>query len=247
MSEPAPANGRPPRDRSAGDDLLAYHLQELAVARQVGSPSRVMPDIPATARAVLDVGCGAGQTLAALDIPADAGVLRCGVDVDQAALAVGPSLDPGLLLACAPGEALPFADGSFDFVLSRVAIPYMDIARATKEMWRVLRPGGQVWLALHSIQHGMEDFRWHLDRRQPKGMIYQLYVLANGFTLHTLGRQFRFPFGARNMESVQTGRGMRRALGAAGFERVSLDHNRFFIVTAHKPALEPASKPAPAR
>jgi ubiquinone/menaquinone biosynthesis C-methylase UbiE len=227
--------GSTPTTSSAGAaaaETIAYHLAELEVARTPGDPRRVMPDVPPTVRAVLDVGCGVGQTLMALDLPHD-DVMRCGVDVDHAALAAGRTLDPRLGLAQAPGEALPFADGSFDFVLCRVALPYMDIPRAAAEMARVLRPGGQLWAVLHPVRFGLSALAAHARRGQPKGALFQLYVLANGLALHAAGRQFRFPFGARPLESVQTGRGIRVALERAGFEGVATRRDRFFVVTAH--------------
>jgi SAM-dependent methyltransferase len=214
-------------------DTAAYHLTELEVARTPGDPRRVMPDVPSGARAVLDVGCGAGQTLIALDLDG-AGVVRCGVDVDAAALALGRRLDPGLLLACSPGESLPFADASFDFVLCRVALPYMDVARAVAEMARVLRPGGHLWLVLHPVRFALSELAGHLRRGQPKGALFQLYVLANGLALHAGRPQFRFPGGARAFESVQTERGVRRALERAGLGAVAARRGRFFVVTATK-------------
>jgi SAM-dependent methyltransferase len=217
----------------APDDTTAYHLAELEVARNPDDPRRVMPEVPPGVRALLDVGCGAGQTLIALDLDA-AEVARCGVDVDAAALALGRRLDPGLLLACSPGESLPFADASFDFVLCRVALPYMDVARAVAEMARVLRPGGQLWLVLHPVRFALSELTGHLRRGQPRGALFQLYVLANGLALHAGRPQFRFPLGARAFESVQTERGVRRALERAGLGAVTARRGRFFVVTAAK-------------
>lgn len=231
----APLHSSPDAARRASppSDTIAYHLAELEVARSPSDPRHVMPEVPRTVRAVLDVGCGAGQTLIALTLP-DGPVLRCGVDVDQAALVLGRSLDGTLALARAPGEALPFADESFDFVLCRVALPYMDVARATREMARVLRPGGRVWLALHPMSFALAELARHARLAQPKGVLYQLYVLANGIALHAGGRQFRFPLGARAFESVQTERGIWRALERAGFGGVAVRRDRFFVVTAEK-------------
>lgn len=217
------------------NDVLAYHLAELAVARTPGDPRRVMPEWPAGTRAVLDVGCGAGQTLLGLDAPAG-DVLRCGVDVDAAAIALGRTLDPALVLACARGEALPFADAQFDFVMCRVALPYMDVARAAREMARVLRPGGRVWLVLHPTRFALRALVRHAARGQPRGALFQLYVLLNGLALHLGARQFRFPLGAGAYESVQTERGIERALAGAGFGRVEARRDRFFVVTAAKGA-----------
>ena len=187
-----------------------------------------------SSRAVLDVGCGAGQTLIALGLPGP-GVLRCGVDVDEGALTLGRHLDPGLALARARGESLPFADASFDLVLCRVALPNMNVPQAVAEMARVLRPGGRLWLVLHPVRTAWAALAAHLRRRQLRGALFQRYVLANAAVLHLLGRQFRFPCRHRPIESVQTERGIARALGAAGLERMAAERGTFFVVDAHKP------------
>jgi ubiquinone/menaquinone biosynthesis C-methylase UbiE len=48
-------------------------------------------------------------------------------------------------------RALPFADGSFDLVVSSLAIHNIrgnaDRAKAVSEAWRVLRPGGRIVIA----------------------------------------------------------------------------------------------------
>jgi ubiquinone/menaquinone biosynthesis C-methylase UbiE len=48
-------------------------------------------------------------------------------------------------------RALPFADGSFDLVVSSLAIHNIrgnaDRARAISEAWRVLKPGGRLAIA----------------------------------------------------------------------------------------------------
>jgi len=37
---------------------------------------------------------------------------------------------------------MPFADGSFDRVISAIALPYMNIQKALAEIHRILVPGG---------------------------------------------------------------------------------------------------------
>ena len=81
---------------------IAYHEGELRVALDTGHPHRLVPQ-PGDASAILDIGCGAGQTLVAL------GVARrsVGVDIDVAALRVaarGPLGEP-LRVAAAQGTS----------------------------------------------------------------------------------------------------------------------------------------------
>src|SRR5688572_1452060 len=124
-----------------------YHLGELSIARTPDDPRRIMPTIAKRYRSVLDVGCGAGQTLIANDLDAD--VAAVGVDLDHSALQLGIELDPRLRLVCAKGEELPFAGNAFDMVICRVALPLMHIRRSLTEMSRVLRPDGELWISLH--------------------------------------------------------------------------------------------------
>jgi ubiquinone/menaquinone biosynthesis C-methylase UbiE len=213
-------------------DSTTYHLGELATARDSTTAAHVLPASVPERGWILDVGCGAGQTLIALG-PGD-GRTAVGIDIDARALRLGQGLTATPQFVCGKAESLPFADGSFDFVIARVALPYTDIARAVGEIARVLRPGGACWLTLHSLAVALEQLLRHLRRLQMKGLVYQLYVIANGLVLHLSGRQFHFPLKRDRIESFQTTRGIRRMLEAAGFADVAVDRERFFIVTARK-------------
>jgi ubiquinone/menaquinone biosynthesis C-methylase UbiE len=205
---------------------LAYHQGELRVALDATNPQRLVPD-PGGARAILDIGCGAGQTMIALGT----GGRSVGIDIDCAALrfAANGTMGEPLKVAAARGEQLPFTDGAFDYVYSRVAIPYMDIPAALAEMHRVLQPGGRLWLALHSAAIPAGQFR----RGNLKGKIYALYTIVNGAWFHLTGRTFSIRPGVR--ESIQTERGMTRALLRAGFTRVTFSRNAVhFIVEAQR-------------
>jgi tellurite methyltransferase len=107
---------------------------------------------------VLDAGCGTGRNLVYL--------LREGFEVwatDRDALAVaevrslatalGRPLDDQRL-AVAPVERLPFADASFDAVISSAVLHFArDDAHfdaMVDEMWRVLAPGGLLFARLAS-------------------------------------------------------------------------------------------------
>jgi SAM-dependent methyltransferase len=205
---------------------IAYHEGELRVALDAGNPHRLVPQ-PGNATAILDIGCGAGQTLVALG----AAGRSVGVDIDIAALRVaarGPIGEP-LRVAAAKGEYLPFATGAFDYVYSRVALPYMNIPVALAEMARVLQPRGHLWLALHPIAIPAEQFR----RGNLKGKVYALYTMLNGLWFHFTGRTLQLPGGV--CESIQTERGMRVALQRAGFRNVAFHRTALhFTVTAER-------------
>ena len=76
-------------------DTRAYHLAELEIARSPGDSRRTMTPLPANLESILDVGCGAGQTLIACDLSSD--VLACGLDIDSEALALGKTLSRQIL------------------------------------------------------------------------------------------------------------------------------------------------------
>lgn len=188
------------------DRVRQYHLNELKVALDPNDPRRILPDAQGAKR-ILDIGCGAGQTLIALGKPG----FCAGVDIDVDALRLGVEWNSDLNFAAARGEWLPFQTGSFDFVCSRVALPYMDVPVALREARRVLQRGGRLWLSLHDLEMPLERFR----NSEWKGRLFALYVIANGAALHFGGRTF--PFVNGNRESFQTEGGMRRALVRAGF------------------------------
>jgi SAM-dependent methyltransferase len=92
----------------------------------------------------VDVGCGPGALAAAL---AD----RLGAENVSAADPSEPFAEacrarlPGVDVAVAPAEALPFADGEFDVALSQLVVNFMsDPEAGVRELARVTRTGGTV-------------------------------------------------------------------------------------------------------
>lgn len=102
---------------------------------------------------LLDVACGTGILAreASAVIGADGSVV--GVDINDGMLAVARERAPHLSWRAGPAEALPFADDSFDHVVSQFGLMFFeDQVKAISEMARVVRPGGTtavaVWAAL---------------------------------------------------------------------------------------------------
>jgi len=203
------------------------------IARTLDHPNRVMPEVGPADRRILDVGCGAGQTLIALEL--DPSVFAVGVDADMASLELGREWAPGVLFVGAGGEALPFASQCFDLVISRVALPYMNIPVALAEIFRVLTPGGRLWLTLHPARLILGTLGRSLASMNYRASIFFTYVLLNGLLFHATGRLAPWPFARRRYESVQTRRSIVRALGNAGFDALTIDITRHFVATAQRP------------
>lgn len=92
------------------------------------------------AQRLLDVGCGTGHHVRALQAR---GFRVSGVDGSEAMLKVARRINPGLDIRKADVEDLPFDDDSFDWVLSIEVLRYVpDFRQAVREMGRVLAPGG---------------------------------------------------------------------------------------------------------
>lgn len=119
-------------------DLDAYHFEKLHHLLR-------LVDFGAWAgRRVLDVGCGAGVEIVRF---ARGRARVTGVELSDrmAGLARDYLAQEGLTagVAVASGEALPFADGTFDFVYAHGVMQYTDDdRRLVGECHRVLRPGG---------------------------------------------------------------------------------------------------------
>jgi ubiquinone/menaquinone biosynthesis C-methylase UbiE len=98
---------------------------------------------------VLDVGCGTGvlARAAAARVAADSQVT--GLDLNEGMLAVARRLRPEIEWRQGDATNLPFADESFDVVMSQFALMYFpDRTAALREMARVLRPGGRLVIAV---------------------------------------------------------------------------------------------------
>ncbi len=161
---------------------------------------------------VLDLGCGSGLDLASWGVSASDEVT--GLDVDEGCLALARERFPNRTYLHGAGERLPFEDGSFDRVISAVALPYMDIPTTLAEIRRILIAGGKLSVSLHLPSFTLAELRNNAFPR-PIPTLFRLYVIANGLLFHFTGRTVAFING--RMESFQTEQGMRLALDRGGF------------------------------
>ena len=92
---------------------------------------------------VLDLGCGHGMASVVL-ARRGARVTACDLSLGYLREARRRAEANGVGVRCvqADGEALPFADGSFDRAWGNAVLHHLDMARAAHELARVLRPGG---------------------------------------------------------------------------------------------------------
>jgi SAM-dependent methyltransferase len=119
----------------------------------------------AARRDVLDVGCGQGIDVCEFAL---AGARVVGVDLTprHVELARQHAEEAGVeaRVVCADAEALPFADHTFDRVISNGALHHMPaIEAALREIRRVLRPGGTASMILynrHSWHYWLETLFW---------------------------------------------------------------------------------------
>jgi SAM-dependent methyltransferase len=104
---------------------------------------------------VLDVACGTGVLARAAATRVGPTGMVVGIDPSPGMLAVARRLAPALEWRQGAAESLPFADQSFDAVVSQFGLMFFaDRRQALREMARVLAPGGQmavaVWDALEN-------------------------------------------------------------------------------------------------
>jgi ubiquinone/menaquinone biosynthesis C-methylase UbiE len=127
------------------DFVAALTVRDHAIKRRVLAQAAI-----ASGEEILDVGCGTG-TLAIAAARAAPGVTVTGLDADASILARARKKAAGAGVEIAFDEAmstaLPYADGSFDLVLSTLFFHHLpdDGKRQTAaELVRVLRPGGRL-------------------------------------------------------------------------------------------------------
>lgn len=113
---------------------------------------------------VIDVACGPGIVVEAL-APHAGEVVACDITPAMLERAAARCAKAGLTnVRCVqgPAEALPFADASFDVVVTRAALHHFpNPGAAVREMARVLRPGGRAVILDSTSSENAEESALH--------------------------------------------------------------------------------------
>lgn len=149
-------------------------------------------------QAVLDVACGTGAlALAAAATVGPAGAVT-GLDANPGMLAVARAKAAAVDWVEGRAEALPFADGRFDAVVSQFGLMFFeDRRKALAEIVRVLRPGGRMAVAVCDA----------VERSPGYGAFARLLDRLFGAEV---GNAFRAPFALGDADALM------RLAGAAG-------------------------------
>jgi len=172
---------------SGFDGYLANPAQE--VAGEGSLRVRAASFVPEGSR-ILDVACGLGTNSVCLAARGE----YFGTDISLNFLQHAPRRD--LHLACADGEALPFAAEAFDAVISTYALEHcVEPVRVLQEMQRVTRRGGRIILLgpawdfpfwyPNALLSRAKSFRWRLGyaARRAAGQLRAMIRGASPFMI----------------------------------------------------------------
>ena len=132
---------------SYGRHKIDVLLDEVLKAQQAGAR-------------ILDVGCGTGEYVRrAIEL----GFTASGVEPADAMRAVAISKNPGASIVSGVATDLSYPDESFDLVICIEVLRYLDLSdvrQALRELRRVLRPGGTMFLTMVN-RYALDGFYLH--------------------------------------------------------------------------------------
>ena len=144
---------------------------------------------------ILDLGCGAGQDVLPFLEKTDAFCVGLGAVV-KTVFGQKDDLKNRTAFVRSVGEQMPFADASFDVVLCRVALPYMDNRQTIAEVARVLKPNGIFLLKIHAPAFYFSLLKSRVKTLNPKQIAYPLICLAGSCWHQLTGKQLTQGFWA---------------------------------------------------
>ena len=184
--------------------------------REMGIEDRAGP--------VLEIGCSSGWSLRSLRLsPA---TRRLGVDIDARALALGYRFSRlehrHCRFYCRSAYDLPFDDGSIDVIICRNTLTYVNQMVALREMSRVLKSDGLIFLRFENIWYDL----WQVAHSEtPKSLVLRLRDLGLGMIHAAAGWQPRDGGRFRWGRAFVALHRLRRMLRACGCEITQVDES----------------------
>ncbi len=194
---------------------IEYHLRELEIALNTNDDRRILPNLSDSEEVILDIGCGIGQTFIALNCTDRVCI---GIDVDQEAITYGmKNYGNKIQFILSDAKRIPMPSNTFNLVFSRVSLPYTNIPKVIKEVKRILKKDGRVWMTLHDRNMAYKYLKESINSRlNIKRLVHVVYILMNGYILKYFG--IVLPFINGRYESWQDTSAMRELLLRNGFE-----------------------------
>jgi SAM-dependent methyltransferase len=143
-------------NRLAGDDAPYYHYKGAQFNQ------KLMPKLPVSGRSVLDVGCGAGGSLAGLRGLNPKQLAGCDQSPEMVKLA--SEYVPEAEIKLMDGETLPYHDGEFDVVKTVTVLQHNPDDRLKKLLAEICRVAREYVVLFEDTES-----RW-LDRNEGTGV-----------------------------------------------------------------------------
>ncbi len=164
---------------------IEYHLEELKIAHDKNDERWILPNILDCDKVILDIGCGIGQSLMALDCTDR---ICIGLDIDNNAIRYGiENYGSKINFILSDAKHIPLPSNTCNLVYSRVSLPYTNIPKVIREIRRVLRNDGRVWMTLHFKDKADSFLKEAISSRNINRLIHAIYILINGYLLKYFG------------------------------------------------------------
>lgn len=174
----------------------------------------------------LDVGCGNGYAVRAMAQRVFPGGKAEGVDVSPAMIVEAkkhPDNPAQVQFTVSPADQLPFEGDAWDRLLSVEAIYYMpNPLAALKEWYRVLRPGGSVWIMVDYYKENPYCHPWgdlvglpmklYSEREARELLEYAGFTAVSSSRLHNMA-----PLDAEYVENFKPGWGYNKVEDVTDF------------------------------
>jgi len=205
---------------------IEYHLKELEIAFDKNDARNILPNVLDSDEVILDIGCGIGQSFIALGCTDRVCI---GIDTDEDAIRYGiERYGSKIQFILSDAGQIPLSSNTFNLVYSRVSLLYTNIPKVLKEIRRVLRKDGRVWMTLHTKDIAAEDLENALRSRNIKRLIRAIYILTNGYLLKYFG--IVVPFQKGRYESWQSVSAMKTLLIRSGFKVNAYEVGRHTVI-----------------